>query len=274
MALSNQYNGGSSTHTSSSGSTHGGSGGTVGQSSAKSLMSFFDKYGTTVTQNYHQERLSEMGLKGEPFSLQSLSIPGVGSSAKSSTQASSSYSAGSGSIYVPSSGSGVSSSGVDGDWYSLLQSINETNNAFNKEQVDAVNAFNAAEAQKNRDWQEEMSNTAHQREVKDLIAAGLNPVLSAGGQGAVTGSGAVASGQKAVADNTMSQGIIQMMQSMMAAASAENVAKIYAGATMYSANTSAATQRAYQNILKSNNTINNVTGLAKAGIYMLGRALM
>ena len=43
-----------------------------------------------------------------------------------------------------------------------------------------------------RAWQETMSTSAHQREVKDLKAAGLNPVLSARGTGAPTGAGSVA----------------------------------------------------------------------------------
>lgn len=54
----------------------------------------------------------------------------------------------------------------------------------------ANNAWSAAQAQKQMDFQERMSSTAHQREVADLQAAGLNPVLSAFSGGASTPSGA------------------------------------------------------------------------------------
>lgn len=54
------------------------------------------------------------------------------------------------------------------------------------------NKASAKAAAAERSWQEYMSNTAHQREVKDLKAAGLNPILSAKYGGASTGHAGIA----------------------------------------------------------------------------------
>ncbi len=99
-------------------------------------------------------------------------------------------------------------------------------NAWSAEQAAITRDFNSREAAKNRDWQEYMSNTAHQREVQDLLAAGLNPVLSAtGGNGASVGSGSsasasVPSAQKAEAQNA-SSAIASILGQVLAAQTAQ-----------------------------------------------------
>lgn len=56
------------------------------------------------------------------------------------------------------------------------------------------NAFNAEQAQADRDFQEYMSNTEYQRGVADMRAAGVNPALAIGNGGASAPSGAMAQG--------------------------------------------------------------------------------
>lgn len=105
-------------------------------------------------------------------------------------------------------------------------------------------AFSAQQAQMNRDWQESLSNSAHQREVQDLIAAGLNPILSANA-GAYTGSGATAQGFSSSgamgesfegAIDTSASGLVgQLVSGLVNTASQAAITGMYTDASKYQA---------------------------------------
>lgn len=79
-------------------------------------------------------------------------------------------------------------------------------NRTNRDIANDANTINVQEAETNRQFQENMSNTAFQRQMQDLAKSGLNPLLAAGMNGASTPSGATGSGVTTQVENAL-QGI-------------------------------------------------------------------
>ena len=79
------------------------------------------------------------------------------------------------------------------DW-TRSQQLQANAFAFTAEQAKLARDFNAAEAQKLRDWQTEMSNSAYSRSIADLKKNGINPYMAINGLSAAsTPSGAAGS---------------------------------------------------------------------------------
>lgn len=83
-----------------------------------------------------------------------------------------------------------------GSAQAVQQSANSTEKQMNfqREANQKQMDFQKESIDKQMGFQTGMANTSHQRQIKDLIAAGLNPILAAGGSGATSPSGSTSSG--------------------------------------------------------------------------------
>lgn len=112
---------------------------------------------------------------------------------------------GSASTVEPSLSPEGSTGGLDLDKVEDIQKNNQiaqqviAREQWNASQSSADKAmkFSADQAQINREWQEQMSNTAYQRAVQDMRKAGINPMLAFSQGGASTPSGSAPSGNSA-----------------------------------------------------------------------------
>lgn len=98
--------------------------------------------------------------------------------------------------------------GISAPDTSIMGALNG-NNARNRQEY-KKQVFNAKQAELNRQYQTQMSNTAVQRRMADMKAGGINPIL-AGGYAASQPGGATAAGAGAAPQEGVLDGVTKML---------------------------------------------------------------